>query len=160
MIDVESLLLSISQSIQSTLIGKDKATIEGMTTEQKNTANIYHNTINGTEKYAILDSAVDGKLTFNGLDVGTYYLMETKAPDGFIRDTKVYTITIAATYKEVTYTETIDSKEVSCKANVLETYTVTVNDGSNTVTSEYEPAYNTTCTVMCSPITVCARASG
>ena len=88
---------------------------------------------------AIVDSSDVGKLTFNGLDAGTYYLVETKAPDGFIRDTNVYTITIAPTYVSETIKETIADREVTYTAQTLEKYKVTIVGGGNTVESEYEP---------------------
>lgn len=68
------------------------------------------------------ESGEDGGLTFNGLDAGTYTLVETEAPEGFTIDKTEHTVVIAATYNEDgtlnTYTITIDGKNTS-------TYTAT-----------------------------------
>jgi len=45
-----------------------------------------------------VDSTADGRITFNGLDAGTYYLKETTVPNGYIGDTRVFTVTITPTY--------------------------------------------------------------
>lgn len=115
------------------LIGKDKAALLALTGAAADT--IYSNTLGK----AVVDSSDVGKLTFNGLDKGTYYLVETKAPDGFIRDTTVYTITIDPTYETETIKENIGEREVTYTAQTLAKYKVTVSDGTNTVESEYVP---------------------
>lgn len=38
----------------------------------------------------------DGEVIFDGLDLGTYYLVETQAPDGYVCDSSVHTINIVA----------------------------------------------------------------
>lgn len=38
----------------------------------------------------------DGYVIFDGLDLGTYYLVETQAPDGYVCDSSVHTIKIVA----------------------------------------------------------------
>ena len=115
------------------LIGKDATALASY--EGDGAADIYSNK-NGK---AIVDSSDVGKLTFNGLDAGTYYLVETKAPDGFIRDTNVYTITITPTYESETIKETIGDREVTYTAQTLKKYSVRVQGGTSDVTSEYEP---------------------
>ena len=52
----------------------------------------------------------DGKGTISGLPLNTYYVKETKAPQGFAKDTKVYTVsattgTTAVVTKSITSTE-------------------------------------------------------
>lgn len=75
-----------------------------------------------TRKVYTAESGEDGGLTFNGLDQGTYTLVETAAPEGFTIDKTEHTVVIAATYNEDgtlnTYTITIDGKNTS-------TYTAT-----------------------------------
>lgn len=75
-----------------------------------------------TRKVYTAESGEDGGLTFNGLDAGTYTLVETAAPEGFTIDKTEHTVVIAATYNEDgtlnTYTITIDGKNTS-------TYTAT-----------------------------------
>lgn len=45
-----------------------------------------------------LTSGSDGRFEIKGLDAGTYYLLETKAPAGYVKDTKVHTIEITTDY--------------------------------------------------------------
>ena len=83
-----------------------------------------------TRKVYTAESGEDGGLTFNGLDAGTYTLVETAAPEGFTIDKTEHTVVIAATYNEDgtlnTYTITIDRKNTS-------TYTATYDkEGSVT----------------------------
>lgn len=60
-------------------------------------------------------SLSDGRINFSGLDAGTYTLVETAAPAGFIKDSRTFTVTIAPTYDDdipdllVSYTITITS---------------------------------------------------
>ena len=129
-------LLTAAPGADSTLIGKNATELAALNDAEG--AKIYSNTLGK----AITTSSSLGKLNFKGLDAGKYYLVETKAPEGFIRDTKVYEITITPEYNEVTHTETIGGIEVTCKSEVLKKYTVTVKDNSatpQTVTSVYEP---------------------
>lgn len=62
-------------------------------------------------------SAANGKLTIKGLDAGTYYLKETKAPAGFTIDKTVHTVVI-----EATITETVEGIAVTYKTNTLDSY--------------------------------------
>ena len=43
-------------------------------------------------------SLADGRINFSGLDAGTYTLVETAAPAGFIKDSREFTVTITPTY--------------------------------------------------------------
>jgi len=43
-------------------------------------------------------STADGRINFSGLDAGTYTLVETAAPAGFIKDSRTFTVTITPTY--------------------------------------------------------------
>ena len=43
-------------------------------------------------------SLADGRINFSGLDAGTYTLVETAAPTGFIKDNREFTVTITPTY--------------------------------------------------------------
>ncbi len=62
-------------------------------------------------------SDADGRIFFNNLEVGTYTLKETKAPAGYMKDSKEHTVVITAEYNEDTtlksYTITIDGKATS-----------------------------------------------
>lgn len=64
-----------------------------------------------------------GALSFTGLDAGTYYLVETKAPEGFTVDSTPHKVVIAANYKE---------------NGRLESYSITIDDTS---TSTYTATY-------------------
>lgn len=67
---------------------------------------------------AVLTTGTDGKITVNGLDSGTYYLKETKAPSGYKLDDTVREVTV-----------TPDSAVANAKNG--ETITYTVNGDSN-----------------------------
>lgn len=87
-------------------------------------------------------TGTDGRMTFTGLDAGTYYLKEIKAPTGFVTNTHVYTVVITAETEEVTVTETIGTKEVTYKTDILKSYSVTI-DGTEAAkyvfTNDTEP---------------------
>jgi LPXTG-motif cell wall-anchored protein len=80
---------------------------------------------------ATFTTGADGIITFNGLDAGTYYLKELDAPDGYVKDATVKTVTIAATYEEKNITEEVSEMSVTYKTSVLKEYTVTI-DGHTT----------------------------
>ena len=98
----------------------------------------------------VIKSGEDGRMTIKGLDAGTYYLKETKAPDGFIKDPNPHEIKIEATTRTEKVTEyTTDGenwyKEAKGVANeksytydmeVLDTYKVFV-DGKETATYHF-----------------------
>lgn len=67
---------------------------------------------------AVLTTGTDGKITVNGLDSGTYYLKETKAPSGYKLDDTVREVTV-----------TPDSAVANAKNGEAITYKV--NDDSN-----------------------------
>jgi LPXTG-motif cell wall-anchored protein len=71
-----------------------------------------------------LTSGEDGRFLISNLDVGTYYLVETKAPDGYIRDNSVYKIVISATEKSIT----VDDGDCKYTTDVLDTYTVAITE--------------------------------
>ena len=76
----------------------------------------------------------DGVITFTGLDAGTYYLKELDAPDGFIKNTEVHTVVIAAEYEEKNITENVSGMEVKYQTSVLKQYTVTIDGKTTTYT--------------------------
>lgn len=66
-----------------------------------------------------------GKLTATGLDAGTYYLKESKAPLGYALDKTEYKVVINPTYDELT--------------GELKNYTVQIGDGTtNSISFKYE----------------------
>ena len=84
-------------------------------------------------------TGADGRMNFAGLDAGTYYLKEISAPAGFVTNSTVTPVVIAATYDTVQVTEWWNgtewvstkptsgtAKEVTYETQVLKTYTVTV----------------------------------
>lgn len=88
----------------------------------------------------IVESDANGRLKIEGLDADTYWLHEVSAPAGFIADNRTFKITIAATYTTIDggVYENEDGITVKYDAyKVLEGYTVTVYDGTGTVTSTY-----------------------
>jgi len=99
---------------------------------------LYTNTVFTT---GFVTSDANGRLNITGLDCGTYYLKEISAPSGFIKDNRLFTITIAATYKTIaptSYEKNVgteaEPKLITVNVNsyeVLDTYTVTVVDNEN-----------------------------
>jgi LPXTG-motif cell wall-anchored protein len=92
-----------------------------------------------------LVSGEDGRFLIGNLDVGTYYLVETKAPDGYIRDNAIYQIVITATEKNVT----VDDGDCTYTTDVLDKYTVSVSaiEGETTTaiaSSTYTMSYGAT----------------
>lgn len=87
-------------------------------------------TNDATHKEYTATTGLDGGLTFDGLDAGTYTLVETVAPDGFTLDTKEHKVVITPTYGET--------------SNKLEKLEITI-DGQ--ATSTYEVSYEATGTV-------------
>lgn len=71
------------------------------------------------ENATTLKTDNQGKISVAGLEAGTYYLKETKAPDGYNLLTDKVTVTITATMGTGT------------EANVLKTLTSTVNNENN-----------------------------
>jgi len=120
------------------LIGKTEAELKALGAD----SGIYRNDQNPSG--AAFTSTASGKMNIKGLDAGTYYLVETKAPDGYIRDTNVYTITINASYKDETVNETLPGNiPVTYTTKILDYYTVAISDGTNTQNSRYDMTYGT-----------------
>lgn len=63
------------------------------------------NTDGSTGTATTFTTGADGRFTITGLDAGDYYLKETKAPAGFVKDTTPHHIEIIATTSEKTVTE-------------------------------------------------------
>jgi len=91
--------------------------------------------------YKTQTTGTDGRMTFAGLDAGTYYLKEISAPDGYVTQSDIHTVVIAAETETITVTEWWNgsawvstkpssgtAKEVTYQTEVLKSYTVTVDD--------------------------------
>ena len=93
------------------------------------------------------DSA-DGKLYFGGLDAKKYYLVELKAPDGWIKDTTVREVEITANYEEIPAGTYEDADGVTVKYDaykVLKDYTIKIEGGATstyTITNNKDNAAN------------------
>ena len=94
----------------------------------------------------------DGRMTFAGLDEGTYYLKELQAPTGYVLQTAIHTVVLAAEVDKVTVTEWWNgskwvaeqpssgiAKKVTYETEILKSYTVTV-DGEPTATYTFTNA--------------------
>lgn len=94
-------------------------------------------TNNDTNKVYTAETDVNGKMTFEGLDAGTYTLVETAAPSGFTLDTTEHEVVISAEYDTngllESYTITIDGKATSTYTATYEGETITkITDGGTT----------------------------
>ena len=84
-------------------------------------------------------TGTDGRMTFAGLDAGTYYIKEISAPAGYVTNSDVYKVEIKAETEEVNVTETVEGKEVTYKTDILKSYSVTITDpeGNATEAAKY-----------------------
>ena len=73
----------------------------------------------------------NGHITIKGLDAGTYYLKETNAPAGYIKQQDAAKVEIIAEIVEKEYTETVDGIDVTYKVNELKSYEIKI-DGAQT----------------------------
>ena len=104
-------------------------TDEACTTPYTNTSGI-----DGLNEYGEVVSDEDGQLHISGLDVGTYYIKETKAPTGYSLNDTIYKIVITAE---------IDGEElVSWEVVVTDLATNTVKENSFTVNHEVEDGFD------------------
>ena len=104
----------------------------------KASSKIYTNTV---ETDGIIQSDANGRLKIQGLDEGEYWFREVSAPTGYIADNRTFKITIAATYTQIDGGEYTNSDNIKVKYDaykVLDGYTVTVSDGTNSTTSTYD----------------------
>ena len=76
-------------------------------------------------------SDATGHLEFTGLDAGTYYLKETKAPSGYKLDTTEHKVVISAVYNP---DGTLKSYSITIDDQATSTYTATYN-GEGTITN-------------------------
>lgn len=74
---------------------------------------------------AVLTTGTDGKITVNGLDSGTYYLKETKAPSGYKLDDTVRKVTVTPDSKAV---DAKNGKAITYKVNGDSNHTMTIDN--------------------------------
>lgn len=86
--------------------------------------NQYVNEVHETGK-ATATTDGDGNIYITGLDIGTYYLKETKAPDGYTLNDTVYKIDVAATVTNEELKQwTIEITDTSTNKKVIHTFNV------------------------------------
>lgn len=97
--------------------------------------------IDGAMADAVSTSDENGHLSFIGLDEGTYYLAETKAPQGYIKSQLVYKVSIMANYNEtsgileryeVRFYNNDTGKEIGSAVYTNPQYTVDTDTGNVT----------------------------
>lgn len=74
---------------------------------------------------AVLTTGTDGKITVNGLDSGTYYLKETKAPSGYKLDDTVREVTVTPDSKVV---DAKNGEAIAYKVNGYSNHTMTIDN--------------------------------
>jgi fimbrial isopeptide formation D2 family protein/LPXTG-motif cell wall-anchored protein len=74
-------------------------------------------------------SDASGYLNFNGLDAGTYTLVETQAPNGYALDATKHTVVISANYNG---DGTLQSYSIAIDGTATSTYTATYANGKIT----------------------------
>ena len=84
---------------------------------------------NGT---AVLTTGTDGKITVNGLDSGTYYLKETKAPSGYKLDDTVQKVTVTPDSKVV---DAKNGAAIAYKVNGYSNHTMTIDNHKGSLPS-------------------------
>lgn len=92
----------------------------------------------------VVTTDAKGFMEINGLDAGTYYLKELKAPTGFIKDQDVHEIVISATYG----TETVTENGYTFDLPVLESYTITVDGTENSYSMTLDGSDITTSAII------------
>lgn len=74
---------------------------------------------------AVLTTGTDGKITVNGLDSGTYYLKETKAPSGYKLDDTVREVTVTP---DSVVVDAKNGEPITYKVNDDPNHTMTINN--------------------------------
>ena len=87
-------------------------------------------------KSATIVSGTDGKVKVTGLDAGTYYLEETKAPEGYNKLTGDIKVEIKASYDETTGKLTNYSVDYTYNGNTTTGTAITSKDNSPEVAVE------------------------
>ena len=101
--------------------------------DKETESDLYKNDVFTTGKVTTDPS---GLMKIEGLDVGTYWLKELDAPNGYIRDTKSHKVEITAVIEEDETSEIIDGIEVKYSVPVLKSYTIKIDDaGTSTFTT-------------------------
>lgn len=95
------------------------------------------NAVKGEAYLSGVKSDTNGNVVFKGLEAGTYYLQETKAPEGYQLSDKIHKIVIEPTYEN-------NDAEVGKKE--LESYTITISDASNEKDTGVQGTYDKTTT--------------
>ena len=83
----------------------------------------------------MLSSDTNGVLTFTGIDMGTYYLEETKAPDGYNLLSGVVTVVINKNAANNGYVATVDLHSATVAADNL-TVTASIANSTGTMLPE------------------------
>ena len=73
----------------------------------------------------MLATGTDGKITVNGLDSGTYYLKETKAPSGYKLDDTVREVTVTP---DSAVANAKNGEAIAYKVNDDPNHTMTINN--------------------------------
>ncbi len=129
-------LLNGEGSDVTTEITKTGRTSSSQTTNEPLAGATFKLTNTATNKEYTAVSGADGRLSFTGLDAGTYTLVETAAPSGYTLSNDTHTVVISATYNE---DGTLHSYEIKIDDAATSTYTATyAADGTITTIDKTE----------------------
>ena len=122
----------------------------------------------GEQPFKTQTTGTDGRMKFAGLDAGTYYLKELSAPAGFVTQSDIHTIVIAAETETIKVTEWWNgsawvstkptsgtAKEVTYETEILKSYSVTVDGtpaATYTFTNVTETNSNEIQWTVCDPV--------
>lgn len=117
--------------------GEDGTALKGAEFALYKEYNKEQNVVKGDAYLSDVKSDDNGNVIFKGLEAGTYYLQETKAPKGYQLSDKIHKIVIEPTY---------ENSNAKVGKKELESYTITISDASKENDAGVNGTYGNTTT--------------